>query len=47
VELNPVSKQESVEERMRRKRKPLEEEGKEDYPEYRGRPRDDFSGPAM
>jgi hypothetical protein len=42
VDLNPVSKEESVEEQMRRKRKPSEEESEEDYPESRGRPRGDF-----
>jgi hypothetical protein len=42
VELNLVSKKESTKERMRWKRKPSKVEGKEDYPESRGRPRDDF-----
>jgi hypothetical protein len=42
MELNPISKEVSAEERMRGKRKPSEKESKEDYPEFHGRPRDDF-----
>jgi hypothetical protein len=42
VELNPISKEESAKERMRRRRKPSEAEGEEDYPESYGRLRDDF-----
>jgi hypothetical protein len=42
MELNPVSKEEPVEEWMWRKRKPSEKESKEDYPESCGWPRDDL-----
>jgi hypothetical protein len=42
VELNPISKEEPMEEWMRGKRKPSEKESEEDYPESRGWPRDDF-----
>jgi hypothetical protein len=36
MKLNPIGEEKPVEERMRGKRKPLEEKGKEKYPEARG-----------
>jgi hypothetical protein len=45
VKLNPVSKKESTEEWMRRKRKSVKKEGKEKYPEARGWSGNDF-GPG-
>jgi hypothetical protein len=36
MKLNPIGKEEPAKERMRGKRKPLEEKGKEKYPEARG-----------
>jgi hypothetical protein len=42
VKLNPISKEEPTEEWMRRKRKSLEKEGEEKYPESRGWSRNDF-----
>jgi hypothetical protein len=45
VKLNPISKEESAEERMRRKRESADKEGKEKYPEARGRAGNDF-GPG-
>jgi hypothetical protein len=42
VELNPVSKEETSEERMWRERKPSKEKGEKDYPEARRWPGYDF-----
>jgi hypothetical protein len=42
MELNPISKEETLEERMRGKRKPSKEKSKKDYPEARRWPRYDF-----
>jgi hypothetical protein len=41
-ELNPVCKKKPAEEFMRGKRKPPENESKEEYPASSGWPRDDF-----
>jgi hypothetical protein len=42
MELNPVSKKEAAEERMRRKRQTPQQKGNKDYPESRRRPGDDL-----
>jgi hypothetical protein len=42
VELNPVSKKKTAEERMRGKRQTPQQEGNEDYPESRRRPGNDL-----
>jgi hypothetical protein len=42
MKLNPVSKEESAEEGMRRKRKSAEKEGEEKYPEAHGWSGNDF-----
>jgi hypothetical protein len=45
VKLNPVGEEEPAEERMRGKRKPSKEKGKEKYPKARGWSGNDF-GPG-
>jgi hypothetical protein len=45
VKLNPVSKEESTEEGMQRKRESAEKEGEEKYPKARGWSGNDF-GPG-
>jgi hypothetical protein len=42
MELNPIREKKPTEEFMRGKRKPSENESKEEYPESSGWPRDDF-----
>jgi hypothetical protein len=42
MKLNPVGKEKPAEERMRGKRKPSEKKSKEEYPEARGWPGNDF-----
>jgi hypothetical protein len=42
MKLNPIGKEKSPKERMRGKGKPSEEESKEQYPEGRAWPGDDF-----
>jgi hypothetical protein len=42
MELNPICEKKPAEEFMRGKRKPSENESKEEYPESSGWPRDDF-----
>jgi hypothetical protein len=42
MELNPISKKKTVEERMRGKRQTQQQEGNKNYPESRRRPGNDF-----
>jgi hypothetical protein len=42
MELNPISKKKTAEERMRGKRQTPQQEGNEDYPKSRRRPRNDL-----